>query len=140
MNGPKTQRPQQAGFSLIELIVVITIIGILATTVVVSVAGRTDSAKIAVAKKDIQAIDAACEMFNIDHGRYPDSLDELRNPPTGNDGTTKSYIKKMSKDPWTGEPYVYDLTDEGPWILSYGADKSEGGEDINKDIDNREEE
>ena len=133
-------RLNEIGFSLIELIVVITIIGILATTVVVSVAGRTDQARATRAAQDIANLSSSCELFRADHGRYPDSLDELRNPPETATGSTISYIKKMSNDPWTNEPYGYDLLDDGPHIYSYGADKTEGGEGPNQDIDNQDDE
>ena len=124
-----------AGFSLIELIVVITIIGILAATVVVNLAGRTDQAKIAAVKNDFHSIKTASSMFREDHGRWPDSLEELMSPPESPSGfSVKNYLDKLPIDPWTNEPYYFEPSDDGVLIISYGADKTEGGEGINEDI------
>ena len=81
MNKKRRDQRRDMGFSLIELIVVITIIGILAATVVVNLAGRTDQAKVAAVKIDFKGIETAASLFREDHGRWPDSLEELMNPP-----------------------------------------------------------
>ena len=86
MKNSKWNRPED-GFTLIELIVVIAIIGILATFVVPNVMGRTDQAKVAKVKQDFKALDTQCKMFRTDHGRYPDSIDELINPPRTSTGS-----------------------------------------------------
>jgi general secretion pathway protein G len=124
------------GFTLIELIVVITIIGILSTVVVVNVVGRTDQTKITKVKADFEAIKQAAGMFRIDHGRWPDSLEELLNPPDPetDSGQKHDYLSKQPNDPWTGEFYQYEVTDEGILLVSLGADMAEGGSDINADI------
>lgn len=137
----RNQRTRQSGFSLIELIVVITIIGILATMVVINTVGHTDEAKITKVKNDFGAIETACSMFRTHHDRWPDSLEELMNPPERPNGMrSQKYLKKTPKDPWTGEIYLYDIDDDGPLLISYGADQSEGGEAENADISNRDEE
>jgi general secretion pathway protein G len=125
---------REDGFTLIELIVVITIIGILATFVVVSTAGRSDQAKVAKVKADFSSIKTAASMFREDHGRWPDSLDELLSPPESPNGGTFKYLESQPNDPWSGEFYYYELTDDGILLISYGADMSEGGADFNADI------
>ncbi len=132
---PGLSRPpsRDAGFSLIELIVVITIIGILAATVVVNVTGRGDDARIARAKVDIQTISQASSFFKLDHGRWPDTLDELLNPPEDLNNNVKTYLERRPLDPWNQE-YYFELTDRGVRIYTYGGDKTEGGEGVNGDI------
>jgi len=125
---------RESGFTLIELIVVITIIGILATFVVVSTAGRSDQAKVAKVKSDFANIKTAASMCREDLGRWPESLEELLNPPSSDTGMTFKYLDKEPNDPWTNEPYYYEVTDEGILLISYGADMSEGGSDFNADI------
>ncbi|HIA27740.1 MAG TPA: prepilin-type N-terminal cleavage/methylation domain-containing protein [Planctomycetes bacterium] len=128
----KNQR--QKGFTLIELIVVITIIGILASTVVVSVFGRSDQAMVAKVKTDFQNVKTAARLFREDHRRWPDSLDELMNPPATPNGMQMSYLENQAFDPWTGEEYYYELTDRGILLISYGADQAEGGDGFDEDI------
>ena len=120
----KNQR--QKGFTLIELIVVITIIGILASTV--------DQAMVAKVKTDFQNVKTAARLFREDHRRWPDSLDELMNPPATPNGMQMSYLENQAFDPWTGEEYYYELTDRGILLISYGADQAEGGDGFDEDI------
>ena len=120
------------GFSLIELIVVITIIGILASIVVVNVTSRSDDARIAAAKGDLGAIKTACSMFKVDIGRWPDSLDELINPPEDANGTIHEYLGKLPEDPW-GQEYYFEPTDRGVRIYTFGGDQTEGGEGVDAD-------
>ncbi len=132
--GAETRRTRrtEAGFSLIELIVVITIIGILATAVVMNLQGRDEDAKVAKVKGDFTTIIGSADLFKLDHGRFPDSLEELLNPP--DTGKGMKYLKNSPIDPWTNEAYYYELGDEGPELVSYGADMAEGGEGFNQDI------
>jgi len=134
MTAKREKRRREDGFTLIELIVVITIIGILSTVVVVNVVGRTDQTKITKVKADFAAIQQAAGMFRADHGRWPDSLEELLNPPEPESGQAFEYLSKQPLDPWTNEFYQYEVTDDGILLVSLGADMAEGGTDINTDI------
>lgn len=129
---------KKAGFTLIELMVVIVIIGILASIVGPRVIGKTPKAKIAAAKQQIRNLKTAVDNFYLDNDTYPERLEDLIIKP--------SYAKNWSKyldgnkiplDPW-GNEYVYILhpgDSENPYeIISYGADGKEGGEGINADI------
>ena len=130
----RRNKDRRAGFSLIELIVVITILGILASTVVVSVLGRSDQARVAKVKTDFHGILQAARLFKEDHNRWPDSIEELVQPPTTSDGSNMVYLDTEPLDPWSGEYYYYELTDRTPRLISLGADGADGGEEFNADI------
>lgn len=134
MSHEMLRKRRDGGFTLIELIVVITIIGILATFVVVNTAGRSDQAKVAKVKNDFKAIKSMASMFREDHGRWPDSLEELLNPPESDSGMSFDYLESEPLDPWTQELYLFELTDDGILLISYGADQTEGGTGFDEDI------
>lgn len=134
---------QQAGFTLIEIMVVVVIIGILAALVVPKVMGRPDQAKVTVARGDLKAIASALEMYRLDNRRYPNTqlgLEALvQRPTSGADNwNAEGYLPKVPVDPW-GNPYLYLAPgSKGAYDLwSYGADGREGGEALDADLDSR---
>jgi len=132
------------GFSLIELMVVIVILGILAGLIMPKLMGRTDDAKIVKAQVDIASIDTALKLYKLDNGDYPTTeqgLKALIEAPDKDGGTGNwkkgGYLEKkaLPKDPW-GREFIYlsPGTHSDYDIISYGADGVPGGEDKNKDI------
>jgi general secretion pathway protein G len=127
----------RAGFSLAELMVVIVIIGLLATLVVPNVVRKLGKANTTKAKADIVSIAKAVEDYVIENnGRYPDSIEAL----IQEDEKGESYLNKSTvpKDPW-GNPYVYEPPTSGSRkfrVLSYGKDGVPGGDGDDADIDN----
>jgi general secretion pathway protein G len=130
----------QDGFTLIELMVVILIIGLLATIVVQNLRSATDKAKRVKAQADISQLKSALDRYYLDAGSYPTSDQGLpaliAAPSTGNDPTNWAgpYIERIPLDPW-GHPYVYQSDGNEYLLKSYGADGVEGGEGKNADID-----
>lgn len=128
-----------AGFTLIELIVVVAIIGLLAGLVVPQFIKQEEKATAKAVKAQIELLGTALDTFRLDVGRYPTSqegLQALNQKPGGLERWDGPYLKKeVPADPW-GKPYVYKSPGEhGPYdILSYGADAAPGGQDNNRDI------
>lgn len=129
----------QQGFTLIEVMIVVAILGVLATLVVVNVGGQTDKANVAAVKSDLQAISQALDLFKLDNFRYPTTdqgLEALVNKPDNARGWPDGgYLRKTPADPWQN-PYVYISPGvNGPYDLySMGADGAEGGEGPAEDI------
>ncbi|BAN47758.1 type II secretion system protein XcpT [Metapseudomonas resinovorans NBRC 106553] len=137
-------RRSQSGFTLIEIMVVVVILGILAALVVPQVMNRPDQAKVTVAKGDIKAIGAALDMYKLDNFAYPSTqqgLEALVSRPSGNppakNWNKDGYLKKLPVDPW-GNTYQYlSPGSKGTYDLySLGADGKEGGSDNDADIAN----
>ncbi|MBV9344332.1 MAG: type II secretion system major pseudopilin GspG [Gammaproteobacteria bacterium] len=132
------------GFTLIEIMVVVIIIGLLAAFIVPTVIGKVDEARVVKAKGDIRAIETALKMFRLDNSKYPTTeqgLQSLVTQPT--DPTIKhwkpgGYLEHISKDPWGNDyQYVNPGTHGREYDLySFGADGAPGGEGINADIGN----
>ena len=135
-----TECPAANGFTLVELMVVIFIIGLLTTIVVINVLPNQDKAMVQKAKADISVLAQAMETYRLDNLTYPaagEGLQALITPPgsTPNAGRRGGYIKKLPQDPW-GRPYQFaNPGRSGSFdIYSLGADGAPGGENDNADI------
>ena len=135
---------RQSGFTLIEFMVVVVILGILAALVVPQVMSRPDQAKVTVAQGDIKAIAAALDMYRLDNHVYPSTqqgLEALVKKPSGmpaaKNWNKDGYLKRLPVDPW-GNPYQYLAPgSQGPFDLySLGADGKEGGSENAAEIGN----
>jgi general secretion pathway protein G len=129
-----------AGFTLIEIMVVVFILGLLVTLVAPKIIGRTDEARRTKAAADIKAIEQALNLFKLDNGFYPSTQDGLQalvhRPANARNWNPDGYLSQVPVDPW-GNPYVYFSDGTTVIIKSYGPDGQEGGEGRNADIDNR---
>lgn len=133
---------RSAGFTLIEILVVVVILGILAALVVPRIMERPDEARVVATKSDIRGITSALKLYRLDNGVYPTTeqglLALVRKPDTGvipRNWKEGGYLDRVPKDPWGAEyqylnPGVHGEID----IFSLGADNAPGGEGINADI------
>ena len=122
----------ESGFTLVELMVVIVIIGLLATVVIINVLPATDKAAITKAKADVATLEQGVEMYRLNKLRYPSGSEGLQAV------TSEGYVKRLPKDPW-GNDYRYAQPGRDGRqfdIYSYGADGREGGEGQDADIGN----
>lgn len=136
----------QAGFSFIELMVVVIILGILAGAIVPRYMDKADKAKVVKAKVDIAAIETSLKMYKLDNGFYPTTeqgllalIEKPTTDPVPRSWNENGYLEKsrVPKDPW-GNEYVYLCPGvHGSFdLISYGADYESGGEGINADVTN----
>ena len=126
---PRSSR--EDGFTLVELMVVLVILGLLTTIVIVNVLPALEKGNVSKAKTDITLFDQGLEMYRLNNGAYPGGGEGLQAL------VAKGVIKKLPKDPW-GRDYVYALPGQhGPFdVYSLGADGAQGGEGENADIGN----
>ncbi len=121
------------GFTLIEIMLVVIIIGVLAAMILPRLAGRSDEAREAAAKADINAnIALGLDLFEMDIGYYPDKLEDLRvNPGVEAESWKGPYLKKDPKDPW-GRPYKYEKDPDGKdyKLCSDGSSQEKTDDDI----------
>jgi general secretion pathway protein G len=140
----RRRRGRASGFTLIEIMVVVVIIGLLAAVIVPTVISKVDEARVAKTKQDIQSLETALTMYRLDNSKYPTTeqgLAALTTQPT--DPSIKhwrpgGYLQRVSKDPWGNDyQYVYPGTHGKEYDLySLGADGQPGGEGIDADIGN----
>lgn len=137
---PADTARRMLGFTLIELMVVIMILGVLAALVVPRVMSRPDEARVVAAKQDIAQIMQALKLYRLDNSRYPTTeqgLQSLVVRPTGGPvpNNWKSYLDKVPNDPW-GRPYQYLAPGVRGEIdvFSFGADGQSGGTGVEADI------
>ncbi|PKO45467.1 MAG: type II secretion system protein GspG [Betaproteobacteria bacterium HGW-Betaproteobacteria-3] len=134
------RRRIQAGFTLIELMVVLVIIGVLAALIVPNVLDRADDARVTAARTDVGNLMQALKLYRLDNQRYPTSEQGLQalitKPATGPAPTNwKPYLEKLPNDPWS-RPYQYlnpGIKGEID-VMSFGADGQPGGEGKDADI------
>ena len=137
---PSLRRRLSAGFTLIELMVVLVIIGVLAALIVPNVLERADDARATAAKTDVNNLMQALKLYKLDNQRYPTAEQGLQalllkptTPPVPSNW--KRYVEKLPNDPW-GRPYQYlnpGVKGEID-VMSFGADGQPGGEGKNADV------
>lgn len=139
-----TKENRESGFTLIEVMVVVVILGILAAVVVPRIMDNPDKARIIKAKQDIRAIESALNLYKLDNYNYPSTdqgLEALVSKPDGepaaNNWKQGGYLGSLPKDPW-GDEYLYMSPGENREIdiFTYGADGRSGGEGSASDIGN----
>jgi general secretion pathway protein G len=134
------KRRAQAGVTLIEMLVVVTIIGLFAALVVPRMLKRSDIARVTAARAQINAFMTALGTYKLDTGTFPtteEGLLALREKPTDVNQWAGPYLpQEIPNDPW-GHPYIYKYPGEHgdePDVISYGQDGQPGGEGLNADI------
>jgi general secretion pathway protein G len=130
----------EKGFSLIEILVVLMIIGLLSTIVAINVMPSQERARIEKAKADIVILENALEMYKLEQYRYPSKeqgLSSLVSNKREASNSSRGYIKRLPNDPW-GNPYQYNIPGEyGDYeLFSMGADGAVGGQGNSSDIGN----
>jgi general secretion pathway protein G len=144
LNGHSIENRSQLGFTLIEVMVVIAIIGIMATLIVPQIMSKPDEARVIAAKQDINSIVQALKLYRLDIGRYPTSeqgLSALVAKPTSEpipqNWKVNGYVDRLPKDPWG---FAYQYSNPGTRgevdVFSLGADNKLGGTGFDADLGN----
>jgi general secretion pathway protein G len=129
---------RQGGFTMIELLVVLVILGLLAGLVGPQFFGKVDSAKVRTAETQVKMLKMALQTYRLDVGTYPGYLNDLRSAPA----EVKNYWdgpyldENLPQDPWNND-YQYRLdskAEQGFYLYSFGADGADGGEELNSDV------
>lgn len=144
-NKKQAQRRPRAGFTLVELMVVIVIIGLLATVVAINVLPAQGKAMVGKARADISTLEQAIETYRLDNLTFPDNAQGLQALVAAPQGLSQperyregGYVRRLPKDPW-GQDYQYrrPSTHGGQFdVFSWGADGKEGGEGEDADLGN----
>ena len=125
---------EERGFTLIEILVVMAIIGMLAVIVAPNIFNQQAGAQIDAALSQISSLEAALDTYRLDVGEYPDSLEGLRENISGRAAWNGPYLRRdVPLDPW-GNEYVYDSNGREFTLSSYGPDGEQGGEGDDADI------
>jgi len=132
------KQKRQFGFSMIELLVVLVILGLLAGLVGPQFFGKVDSAKVRTAETQVKMLKMALQTYRLDVGNYPQELDDLRSAPANvSDYWDGPYLdERLPNDPWN-KAYVYRLdstAEQGFYLYSLGADGAEGGDELDTEI------
>lgn len=119
-------RNAQKGMTLLEIMIVVAILGLLATVVVTNLMGTFDNAKIGTTQTKIASVEQAVQMYYTQVSEYPDSLKDLMNPPGG----FRPYVKSMPKDSWNNDLIYKRSSGDKPFLIySKGPDGSKGTKD-----------
>lgn len=140
------QRRAVSGFTLIEIMVVVVILGILAAIAIPNILDNPEEARLTKARSDLRTIENALEMYKLDNFRFPTTeqglealVSEPTAPPEAPNYQAGGYLRSLPKDPW-GNAYQYlgpqDSEGARPRILTLGADGRTGGEGADQDISN----
>lgn len=138
----KKKTNMKKGFSIVELMVVVIILGLLASVVVPNLIGKSDDAKKQLVKVQMGQLKESLKLFRLDMGRYPTTEEGMKiliKKPQDSDEyenySSGGYLggDTIPKDPWN-YPYIYISTGNTIDLISLGSDGKEGGEDMNKDI------
>ena len=144
LNGRSVENHSQLGFTLIEVMVVIAIIGIMATLIVPQIMSKPDEARVIAAKQDISSIIQALKLYRLDIGRYPTTEQGLAalvarptSEPIPQNWKPNGYVDRLPKDPWG---FAYQYSNPGLRadieVFSLGADNKPGGTGFDADLGN----
>jgi general secretion pathway protein G len=133
MKTTRNSKSRRAGFTLIEIMVVVLIIGLLLGTVGKNIFSALFSSQRQIAINQISLFEDAISTYYLTNSSFPESLDDL----TEKDNNGQALMKRIPLDPWKNE-YVYEIDSDGtPFFICFGNDGSPGGEDMDADIDSR---